>query len=770
MNHRGNIFNPTSWSLTVKFFIVFLLMILVIFAAVLFITTLTLNELRLDNSRQLLAELGRRQSTVISSSVNNARDVLEDFSIVQSNSMLGLLLSQLRIGDSLDFQRLSSADFADILRNDLLILPASPFESVRLLDTNGRSISQATRSRPLTGDPSGARAPSFITASNAAERGEQRAVAVSQVNFIPIVEVIQVLRWRDGSAIGYLVGRLNNNQIFLDDLLPLEEGTTPTNSFLVTLNDVLISPLGVRPNVIQGARSIAADRALDGQEGSALYTADDGIEYLGYYAPIRGTPLGYIVQSDVEIITTGTNNVLLPRRFAIFVGGLGVVIIGTLIFSQIIIPPLNRLRQNILGIAYGDTTTKIEGTQRGDEIGELATSLETMREQIRGQIQELQANITTRTRDIEATQEVSRFAATQRDLGRLMDSVVNLIIDRFPSIYHAQIFLIDADGNNALLRASTGTVGNELLQRGHRLGVGSVSVIGQVTAQGQMVLARDTALSQVHRRNEFLPDTRAELAIPLRIGEIIIGALDVQSKEADAFDDEIVTVLQIMADQIAVAIQNARLFEEVTRRLEDIEDRNRQATLRAWQDFMRERRANEISRDAGLPSQTNTSALKQAALRSGELTIGKPTVYQTTPVALPITLRGQVLGVVEWEVPTNTLTDDKIELARELASRLAISLDNARLFQESQRTAERERVVNSIVAKLTAQTNINEILQTAVREVGTALRAPQVNIRLNAAALPKPAGKTEPLLLNGSAADKINQHASVDNDIIDSSV
>ena len=81
MNHRGTIFNPTSWSLTVKFFIVFLLMILVIFAAVLFITTLTLNELRLDNSRQLLAELGRRQSTVISSSVNNARDVLEDFSI-----------------------------------------------------------------------------------------------------------------------------------------------------------------------------------------------------------------------------------------------------------------------------------------------------------------------------------------------------------------------------------------------------------------------------------------------------------------------------------------------------------------------------------------------------------------------------------------------------------------------------------------------------------------------------------------------------------------
>ena len=110
--------------------------------------------------------------------------------------------------------------------------------------------------------------------------------------------------------------------------------------------------------------------------------------------------------------------------------------------------------------------------------------------------------------------------------------------------------------------------------------------------------------------------------------------------------------------------------------------------------------------------------------------VGALTERQTIPVAVPVQLRGQMLGAVEWEIPAAGLSEEKIELAQELANRLALSLDNARLFQESQRTTERERLVNSIATKLTAQTTINDILETAVREVGQALRAPQVSIRL----------------------------------------
>jgi GAF domain-containing protein len=371
---------------------------------------------------------------------------------------------------------------------------------------------------------------------------------------------------------------------------------------------------------------------------------------------------------------------------------------------------------------------------RGDELGAAAAAFTQMRTRVRTVIDDLETRVATRTRDIEATQDISRYVATQRDLNTLMTGVVGLIVERFAQIYHAQIFLVEPDGVFAVVRASTGDIGRRLLERGHRLAVGSVSVIGQVTDQGKTILAKDTAVSQVHRRNEFLPDTRSELAIPLRVGESVIGALDVQSMQSDAFPDDLISVLETMADQIAIAIQNARLYEDSLRRVAEIEDFNRQATLRAWQEYLRDQRQSKLISTAGVAVQSEISELRRRALETSEIAVGDATARSTVPIAVPIKLRGQTLGAVEWELPASDVTQDKLELAQELANRLALSLDNARLFQESRRATERERLVNSIAARLTQQTNIDQILQTAVREVGQALRAPQVTIKLREAA------------------------------------
>jgi GAF domain-containing protein len=311
-----------------------------------------------------------------------------------------------------------------------------------------------------------------------------------------------------------------------------------------------------------------------------------------------------------------------------------------------------------------------------------------------------------------------------------MNTVVNLIIRAFPNIYHAQIFLIDADDKYAVLRASTGEAGIKLLERGHRLGVGSVSVIGAVTSEGRTIIARDTAASTIHKRNEFLPDTRAELAIPLRVGDRIIGALDVQSRQDNSFSEDQVKLLETMADQIAISLDNARLYEESIRRLEQITQASREGTLKAWQDHMAGQRSKSVVVHAGIRTTTETTALRQAAIDQGMTIVGTQTERNTIPFAVPIELRGQVLGAVEWELPVNDYSYEKVLLAEELVSRLAISLDNARLFEQSQRAAERERIVNTIAAKITGHTNIDEILRTAIQEVGQALRVPEVNIRL----------------------------------------
>ncbi|MBZ0290519.1 MAG: GAF domain-containing protein, partial [Anaerolineae bacterium] len=330
-----------------------------------------------------------------------------------------------------------------------------------------------------------------------------------------------------------------------------------------------------------------------------------------------------------------------------------------------------------------------------------------------------------------ATQEISRYAATQHNLQTLLDQVVQLIVERFPNIYHAQIFLLDQDRLYAILRASTGEPGKLLLARGHRLAVGSVSVIGQVIDQKQTIIARDTATSQVHRRNEFLPDTHAELAIPLRVADQIIGSLDVQSKYRNAFTEDEVSILETMADQIAVAIENARLYQESVRRLEDIERSNRESTIATWREYIYGHRQRQLLSEAGTRTGIDLSELRQRAISEGHIVAGTPTNHNTIPVAVPIELRGQILGAVEWELPMDDMSEDKLQLAQELANRLAVSLDNARLFEESQRATERERIVNAIAAKLTPQTEVSEILQTAVREVRQALRAPQVSIRLH---------------------------------------
>ncbi|MCP5078097.1 MAG: GAF domain-containing protein, partial [Psychromonas sp.] len=160
--------------------------------------------------------------------------------------------------------------------------------------------------------------------------------------------------------------------------------------------------------------------------------------------------------------------------------------------------------------------------------------------------------------------DVGRVATSILDQDIMLDEAVDLIKDRF-GFYHVQIFLMDEAEQYAVLYKSTGEAGQKLLAINHKLAIGSQSVIGQVTHQRKPVVARNTDVTtsdMPHSRNEFLPDTQAELAIPLQVGDTLIGALDVQSTLPNAFTDEEISTLETLATQLAIAIQNARAFKE----------------------------------------------------------------------------------------------------------------------------------------------------------------------------------------------------------------
>ncbi len=166
-----------------------------------------------------------------------------------------------------------------------------------------------------------------------------------------------------------------------------------------------------------------------------------------------------------------------------------------------------------------------------------------------------------RAEQLQAVAKVGDSVSRMLDLGEILNSTVDLIRDRF-HFYHVSIFLVDEAREWAVVHASTGEVGRIMVARPHRLQVGSNSIVGFVTAQGQPRIALDVGEDAVHFKNPLLPDTRSEMGLPLISRGAVIGALDVQSVEVNAFSDEDIETLQIMADQLATAIENARLFEQ----------------------------------------------------------------------------------------------------------------------------------------------------------------------------------------------------------------
>ncbi len=165
-----------------------------------------------------------------------------------------------------------------------------------------------------------------------------------------------------------------------------------------------------------------------------------------------------------------------------------------------------------------------------------------------------------RAAQLETAAEIARDTSSTLALDNLLKRTVNLICERY-GYYHASIFLIDESGLNAVIRESTGEAGKEMMRRGHKLGVGSHSIIGYVTELGKPLVINDVTHDSIHSPNPLLPNTLAELGIPLKIGDRVIGALDVQSNEINAFTQDDINVLQTLADQIAVAVDNARSYE-----------------------------------------------------------------------------------------------------------------------------------------------------------------------------------------------------------------
>lgn len=490
----------------------------------------------------------------------------------------------------------------------------------------------------------------------------------------------------------------------------------------------------------------------------------NGREYFIAYAPFRSTTtvtvdtgwslaslvpseemLGSVAALQTELNQT-TRQVLLTRVLPVGLGIGALLLLLAWIGTNRLVSPFVRLADaaQMLGAGKWDEPTPILNdieARNQDEIGLLAHTLNAMSGQLRQSFGRLEQRVAERTQELErrslqlqTASEIGREITLARDLDTMLMNAVDLISDRF-GYYNVGIFLVDETSEYVHLKAASGELGHRLLEQDIRLKVGVQGIVGYVTRFGQTRLASDVRTDRTYQEHSLLADTRSEVALPLRSGPKVIGALDVQSTKPLAFSEDDVIVLQTLADQLAIAIDNVRLVSQMQAAIQEAGLLYQQQTRSAW-----DRQADQMGAAGyeydllevkpvraglkpALTTPTGAASSTGAARSTGA-------IYQA-----PVKLRDQVIGVIgmESQDPDHVWTEDEIAIIEATANQAAISVENARLLAESQRRASQEQLAAEVTAKMRASLDMENVLQTAMQELAQRLNIAQVNVHLNPA-------------------------------------
>jgi HAMP domain-containing protein len=339
----------------------------------------------------------------------------------------------------------------------------------------------------------------------------------------------------------------------------------------------------------------------DALSGTAEYEAQDGTTVLGAYEWIPEWNLGVIVELPRDEVFAELNS-LAPFTLGLIAAAAVLTVIVVLLTMNRMLQPLSQLTDFSQRLARGEWKHRVP-EDRSDEIGVLAFSFNRMADDLSGMYRSLEERVEERTRQIRTASDVARVVTSTPTLDDLLRKAVELIRDRF-GYYHVSIFLLDEEGKNAVMQESTGEVGQALIARGHSLEVGSQSIIGWVSENNNPRIASDVGQDPIHFSNELLPETRSEAAVPLQVSGQVLGVLDVQSTQPNAFKPEDIEILQTLADQLSAAILNARLAQsssQAAERARFISDVTRQLSGLLDVESVLETSGNALYRSMGRP-------------------------------------------------------------------------------------------------------------------------------------------------------------------------
>lgn len=358
-------------------------------------------------------------------------------------------------------------------------------------------------------------------------------------------------------------------------------------------------------------------------------------------------------------------------------------------------------------MTIGVLTAVIHGYRARTERQNMA-QIETANQELKEASIELEKKVEERTKELnrrstllEAAAYVSKQASGIQDLSTLLNETVNLITNRF-GYYHAGIFLVDSSNRNVVLQAASSEGGRAMLTQGHSLEIGRQGIVGHAAYAKNARIAQDVGADSSYFNNPNLPDTHAEVALPLLSQNRLIGVLDIQSTDTNAFSGDDLYTLQTMADQIALAIENARLLNESREALQQSREYLAERTKVTWK--------QRLAQEAAMRATYTTLGFTETSREKGE---------PGHELRVPISLRGQKIGEVLLRRKKNAPSWDEkeLEMAEKITAQVALALENARLLEESQVQTERALTISQISEQFSESLDIQTLLQKAVREI-----------------------------------------------------
>ena len=339
-----------------------------------------------------------------------------------------------------------------------------------------------------------------------------------------------------------------------------------------------------------------------------------------------------------------------------------------------------------------------------------------------------------RTANFEAAAQLARTVASIRDINKLLPAITNVISAKF-DYYHVGIYLNDDAQEYTILTASNSEIGKQLLAGGQQYKISEPGFVSSTAQSGAAHISQNYKKDFALNEETDFGETNSRLVIPMKVERNIIGVIDIHSKRANAFDEIAVDILTILADQTSIAIQNARSYSESQASLAENQMLYGTVIRQAWQTNTRSGPSLGYRFAGTIPTPLDKSVESpeaKAALELGEVVITPPTNKDAASVlAVPLKLRGETIGVISVKMPESLqVSEDETDIVQAAAERVVLALENSTLLEESQRRAFREQTIGQISASISAGTEIDTILKTAVRELGNQISGAQILVEL----------------------------------------